>query len=114
MTRPFFMGLAGLVRQGFGTAGDATDGPMPFQWTVLRDEVPAKESNLKKLILSLTTLAALAAGDETVPEVVRRVYRDVAPALHDVARLSVTSHLVKLEREGRVRRADGERFHRLD
>jgi hydroxyacylglutathione hydrolase len=59
-------------------------------------------------------LAALLAGDETVPEVVQRVYQDVAPALHDVARLSVTSHLVKLEREGRVRRTTGERFHRTD
>jgi glyoxylase-like metal-dependent hydrolase (beta-lactamase superfamily II) len=53
-------------------------------------------------------LAALGAGAETVAQVVERVYRDVAPALHPVARLSVTSHLVKLEREGRVRRLDGD------
>jgi glyoxylase-like metal-dependent hydrolase (beta-lactamase superfamily II) len=53
-------------------------------------------------------LAALAAGAETVPEVVSRVYRDVAPALHPVAQLSVTSHLHKLERDGRVTRQPGE------
>ena len=53
-------------------------------------------------------LAALEAGDETVGEIVVRVYREVAPALHPVARLSVQSHLVKLEREERVRRLPGE------
>lgn len=53
-------------------------------------------------------LAALGAGAEAVAEIVARVYRDVAPALHPVARLSVQSHLVKLEREARVRRLPGE------
>jgi hydroxyacylglutathione hydrolase len=53
-------------------------------------------------------LAALAAGAETVPEIVARVYHDVAPALHAPARLSVQSHLVTLEREGRVERLGGD------
>ena len=53
-------------------------------------------------------VAALRAGAETVPEVVARVYREVDPALHPVARLSVLSHLAKLEREGRVGRAPGD------
>ena len=53
-------------------------------------------------------LAALGAGAETVGEIVARVYREVAPALHPVARLSVQSHLVKLEREERVRRRPGD------
>jgi hydroxyacylglutathione hydrolase len=53
-------------------------------------------------------LAALGGGAETVPEIVARVYRDVAPALHPVAKLSVQSHLLKLEREGRVDRRPGE------
>ena len=52
-------------------------------------------------------LAALGAGAETIPEIVARVYRDVDPQLHPVARLSVQSHLIKLEREGRVRRVEG-------
>ena len=47
-------------------------------------------------------LAALGAGAETAADVVARVYRDVPAALHQVARLSVLSHLQKLEREGRV------------
>lgn len=53
-------------------------------------------------------LAALGAGAETIPDIVAEVYRDVAPALHPVARLSVQSHLMKLEREGRVGRQAGE------
>jgi glyoxylase-like metal-dependent hydrolase (beta-lactamase superfamily II) len=53
-------------------------------------------------------LAALGEGAETVTAIVARVYRDVPAALHPVARLSVLSHLVKLEREDRVRRTPGE------
>jgi glyoxylase-like metal-dependent hydrolase (beta-lactamase superfamily II) len=53
-------------------------------------------------------LAALAAGAETVADIVARVYRDVAPTLHPVARLSVLSHLQKLEREGQVVRRPGD------
>jgi glyoxylase-like metal-dependent hydrolase (beta-lactamase superfamily II) len=53
-------------------------------------------------------LAAVAAGAETVAEIVARVYREVAPTLHPVARLSVLSHLQKLEREGRVVRLAGD------
>jgi hydroxyacylglutathione hydrolase len=53
-------------------------------------------------------LAALAAGAETAADVVARVYREVSPALHPVARLSVLSHLQKLEREGRVLRLPGD------
>jgi hydroxyacylglutathione hydrolase len=57
-------------------------------------------------------LAAVRAGAETVADIVARVYRAVPPALHGVARLSVLSHLAKLEREGRVARtpADPPRF----
>lgn len=53
-------------------------------------------------------VAALGAGAETVAEIVERVYRDVAPRLHPVASLSVQSHLLKLEREGRVARRPGD------
>jgi hypothetical protein len=37
---------------------------------------------------------------------VKRVYTDVPEVLHAAAALSVTSHLVKLEREGRTLRDD--------
>jgi hydroxyacylglutathione hydrolase len=40
---------------------------------------------------------------ETIPDIVKRIYVDVAPALHPVAALSVESHLKKLAREGRAR-----------
>jgi glyoxylase-like metal-dependent hydrolase (beta-lactamase superfamily II) len=53
-------------------------------------------------------LQAVSAGAKTVADIVARVYRDVAPALHPVARLSVLSHLHKLEREGRVVRLAGD------
>ena len=47
-----------------------------------------------------------ALGPCTVPAVVKRVYTDVPEVLHGAAALSVTSHLVKLLREGRARRED--------
>ena len=53
-------------------------------------------------------LAAVGAGADTVADIVARVYREVPAALHGVARLSVLSHLAKLEREGRVTRAAGD------
>jgi hydroxyacylglutathione hydrolase len=47
-------------------------------------------------------IEALADHVETIAEIVKRIYVDVAPALHPVAALSVESHLKKLVREGRV------------
>ena len=47
-------------------------------------------------------LEALADRVETIPDVVKRIYVDVAPALHPVAALSVESHLKKLAREQRA------------
>ncbi len=46
---------------------------------------------------------AVVTGCRTVGEVVELVYRDVAPALHDLAAWSVTAHLRKLADEGVVR-----------
>ena len=48
-------------------------------------------------------LDALADRVETIPDLVKRIYVDVAPALHPVAALSVESHLKKLARENRAR-----------
>lgn len=64
-------------------------------------------------------LAGLAAGPRTVKALVAAIYSDVDPALHPVAAFSVTAHLQKLEREGRVAReapaalASGEELWRL-
>jgi glyoxylase-like metal-dependent hydrolase (beta-lactamase superfamily II) len=49
-------------------------------------------------------LAALERGTSTIPEIVAIVYAAYPPALHGPARHSVCSHLLKLERERRVRR----------
>lgn len=48
-------------------------------------------------------LEGLADRVETIPDLVKRIYVDVAAALHPVAALSVESHLKKLAREHRVR-----------
>jgi glyoxylase-like metal-dependent hydrolase (beta-lactamase superfamily II) len=50
-------------------------------------------------------LAALAEGLAGVADVVRRVYAAYPEALHAAAASSVSAHLLKLEREGRVIRS---------
>ena len=55
----------------------------------------------------LDTLQELSSA--TVPALVELIYVDVDPRLHPVAAWTVEAHLLKLEREGRVKRAeDGE------
>jgi glyoxylase-like metal-dependent hydrolase (beta-lactamase superfamily II) len=49
-------------------------------------------------------LAALRAGDTSVDAIVKRLYVPLAVPLVPMARESVTAHLLKLEKEGRVRR----------
>jgi hydroxyacylglutathione hydrolase len=56
-----------------------------------------------RLMREQQILDALADGVRTIPEIVKRIYVDVAPALHPVAAGSVESHLKKLAREGRAR-----------
>jgi glyoxylase-like metal-dependent hydrolase (beta-lactamase superfamily II)/8-oxo-dGTP pyrophosphatase MutT (NUDIX family) len=51
-------------------------------------------------------LDALRRGPSTVEEIVSRVYTDVAPNLHPIARFSVLAHLEMCEEEGRVLRDD--------
>jgi glyoxylase-like metal-dependent hydrolase (beta-lactamase superfamily II) len=48
-------------------------------------------------------LDAISDGPRAIPDIVTRVYVDVAPALHGIAASSVASHLKKLQREGRVK-----------
>jgi hydroxyacylglutathione hydrolase len=55
-----------------------------------------------RLLRERQILEALGDRVETIPEIVGRIYVDVAPALHPVAALSVESHLRKLAREGRA------------
>ena len=48
-------------------------------------------------------LAGLAAGDALVSELVARIYAGYPPEVHALAARSVTAHLLKLQREGRVK-----------
>jgi glyoxylase-like metal-dependent hydrolase (beta-lactamase superfamily II) len=50
-------------------------------------------------------VAALAAGDRTVPAIVERIYIGLGAPLVPMARESVLAHLLKLEDEGRAARA---------
>ena len=54
-------------------------------------------------------LAALAAGDETLAEMRRRIYPDLDPRLTGAAEIQLTAHLIKLTEEGRVH-ASGDRY----
>jgi hydroxyacylglutathione hydrolase len=81
----------------------------PGHGPVLEPARPVIEGYLAhRLEREAQIVAALGRGAEAVPEIVARVYQDVPPALHPVAQLSVQSHLVKLEREGRVERRSGD------
>ncbi len=54
-------------------------------------------------------ILAVLQGQEvsaTIPEMVAQIYADVDPRLHPIAAHSVEAHLLKLEREGRVRRTE--------
>ncbi len=81
----------------------------PGHGPVLEPARPVIEGYIAhRLTRETQILAALTAGAETVADIVTRVYQDVVPALHPVAQLSVQSHLIKLEREGRLRRLPGD------
>lgn len=81
----------------------------PAHGPVLEPARPVVEGYIAhRLEREAQILEALRAGAETAEEIVARVYRDVAAALHPVARLSVLSHLAQLEREERVVRSPGE------
>jgi hydroxyacylglutathione hydrolase len=83
----------------------------PAHGTVIeRPTETIEEYIAHRLLREQQILEALGAGAHTIPEIVARVYTDTPPVLHPVAQLSVESHLFKLEREGRVRRAAPERF----
>ncbi|GAC1468227.1 MAG: MBL fold metallo-hydrolase [Ktedonobacteraceae bacterium] len=59
----------------------------------------------------LTILEVSPRGID-IPSIVQQIYTDVSPALHAMAARSIEAHLLKLEREGRARRA-GDNFWSL-
>jgi hydroxyacylglutathione hydrolase len=81
----------------------------PAHGPVLEPARPVIEGYIAhRLERDVQILDAVRAGAETVADIVARVYRQVSPALHPVARLSVLSHLQKLERDGRIVRLPGD------
>jgi len=64
----------------------------------LREYIAHREEREREI------LAALEPGPQTIPEIVRVVYAAYPESLHPAARMSVCSHLQKLEREERVER----------
>ncbi|HEX9637760.1 MAG TPA: MBL fold metallo-hydrolase, partial [Acidobacteriota bacterium] len=56
-------------------------------------------------------LTALSAAPKPLAEIVRAAYDDVDPQLHDLAERTTLAHLIKLFRDGSVRR-DGSSFRR--
>jgi glyoxylase-like metal-dependent hydrolase (beta-lactamase superfamily II) len=58
-------------------------------------------------------ISALRRGDSTPAAIVARVYSGLNESLVPLAKESVRAHLIKLEREGRARRA-GEAWHIID
>lgn len=50
-------------------------------------------------------VAQLAVGAGDIPDLRRRIYPDLHPALHRAAELQIEAHLEKLAREGRARHA---------
>jgi glyoxylase-like metal-dependent hydrolase (beta-lactamase superfamily II) len=59
-----------------------------------------------RLLREQQILAALQAGLDRIPEMVKHIYADVDPRLHGFAGESVRAHLLKLEEEGRVVQRD--------
>ena len=64
----------------------------------LREYIAHREEREREI------LAALAPGSRAIPEIVGVVYAAYPESLHPAARMSVCSHLLKLEREQRVKR----------
>ncbi|MBI4245870.1 MAG: MBL fold metallo-hydrolase [Candidatus Rokubacteria bacterium] len=69
------------------------------------DDAPGKIAEYieHRLLRERQILEALGDGLATIPAMVTRIYRDVSPALHPMAAMSVESHLKKLAQERRVR-----------
>ncbi len=68
--------------------------------TKLAEYISHRQQREQEVIYALQTLPAGASITAMVPI----IYADVDPRLHPIAARSVEAHLVKLEREGKVRR----------
>jgi glyoxylase-like metal-dependent hydrolase (beta-lactamase superfamily II) len=79
---------------------------LPAHGSVVEDPVPLLRRYIShRHEREEQIVAAMKAGETAVDAIVARVYAGLSAALTPMARESVTAHLVKLEGEGRVRRA---------
>lgn len=90
--------LAGL---GAKVALPAHGEPIPEPEALFRRYVAHRLGREAKVLAALDASAEGRSLDALVPE----VYADTPPFLWPIARMSLEAHLVKLEREGRARRA---------
>ena len=77
-------------------------GPMLADPVAVIDELVAH-----RLAREARIVAALDQQARELDELVRRVYADVDPALHELARHTLLAHLIRLERAGRATRHGG-------
>jgi glyoxylase-like metal-dependent hydrolase (beta-lactamase superfamily II) len=77
--------------------------------TVLRECITHRQEREQQV------LQALSGGASTADDVVGRVYPGLKPVMSRFGRDTIVAHLLKLEREGRVRRdADPEAWHIME
>lgn len=87
---------------------------LPAHGPVIDDPVPLLRSYIEhRREREAQVLAALRTGEATAEAIVARVYRGLKASLVPLARESVVAHLLKLERDGRARRAGGA-WHIID
>jgi ribonuclease/clavin/mitogillin len=78
--------------------GDPVDTPTA---TFLR-YIEHRNKREERILAALTELSRTATGDATPLELVRVAYADVPEYVWPIAKLSVETHLEKLEREGKI------------
>ena len=87
---------------------------LPAHGPVIEDPQPLLRNYIEhRREREAQVIAALRAGDATADQIVSRVYQGLKDSLVPLAIESVTSHLIKLEREGRARR-DDDRWNIID
>jgi glyoxylase-like metal-dependent hydrolase (beta-lactamase superfamily II) len=80
------------VKTIYGGHGEPVHDPQ----AKLRDYIAHRESRQQEI------LTALAGGPLTIPDLVRRIYRDTNPVLWPAAARQMLAYLIALEQEGRI------------
>jgi len=83
----------------YPTHGAPVSDPKPFLAAYLEHRIERENQ----------VIACIRDGLDTIPAMVARMYAQVDKRLHPAAARSVEAHLIKLERERRVKR-DGARY----